>query len=78
MEIIDKGLDPNDSSKYILEVNMSEHEATQLETLASQTGCSVEDLAIKILTSVVKNQENFTEQCAFMSFMDKNRKRNEG
>lgn len=78
MEIIDKGIDPQDPSKNILEVNMTEQEAAQMELLAAQTGRSVEDLVVDILQKAVNEPKDFAEQCAFMSFMDEARKRNEG
>ena len=78
MEIIDKGIDPNDISKSLLEVTMTEEEAAQVEALAAQSGCTVEEWILGVFKKAVETPDDFAEQCAFMSFMDKNRKRNEG
>ena len=77
MEIIDKGLDPNDYSKSLLEVNMTEEEASQVELLAARCGCTVEEWLTSTLMKAAQSPKDFTEQCAFMSFMDENRKRSE-
>ena len=78
MEIIDKGSDPNNPSENIIEVNMTDQEMQQMELLALKTGCSVESLVSQILQEAVNKPKDFTEECAFYSFMENERKRHGG
>lgn len=78
MEIVDKGIDPNDSSKCILELNMSEKEAAQIDALTAEIGGTIEEYIVNILTQAVQNPKQFAEQCARISSNCGNEQRNEG
>ena len=56
---------------------MTEEEASQVELLAARCGCTVEQWLTSTLMKAAQSPKEFTEQCAFMSFMDENRKRSE-
>lgn len=71
MEVIDKGIDPANPTECILEVNMSEQEAAQVEVLAAKSGCSMEDWVIQVLTKAVTDPEGFIKLCVTNPIQEK-------